>query len=104
MHKEFNFRGGGGGGRMLEADWHFLQKRFERSVKTQISMRTRADIGQFIGNICIQTFCRWSTKCRVRLDDCPKGRTDLSLHVFILSTLGVDCEQTAMCRFIEAFA
>ena len=59
--------------------------------------------GQFMGNICIQTSCRLSAKCRVRLD-CPNARTDLNLHVFILSTLGADCEQTAICRFIEAFA
>ena len=43
--KNFTSRGGGGGGAggMLEAGWHFLTKRFERSVKTQISMRSRAD-------------------------------------------------------------
>ena len=34
---------------------------------------------QFMGNICIQTFCRWSAKCRVRLD-CPNARTALSLQ------------------------
>ena len=45
----------------------------------------------------------WSAKCRVRLD-CPNARTDLSLHVFFLSTLGADCKQTAICRFIGAFA
>ena len=43
-----------------------------------------------------------STKCRVRLD-CSNARTDLNLCLFILAR-SVQTEQTAICRFIEAFA